>query len=370
MSDILFVTWDGGGNVPPALGIGRELRSRGHHVRFLGHDSQREALSSAGFTVERPRHAQTFDNRSDYTALRMMSLFGDRGLGRDLVEIMSRRPADLVVVDALAFGALRAAADSGLRYAVLEHMYDAVYRSGILGGPMGLNLRLRRLRPQQALDAAAARLLTTIPSLDPLPEPPPNLRRIGPVVAVADREPAPRPLVLVSLSTFGFPRMRQCLQSIVDAVAGLDADVVVTTGPAVDPSELRVPSGVEVQRFVPHVELMPRATLVVGHGGHGTTMQALAHDLPVVVMPMDRLSDQPHVGRSLERAGVGRRVRKGASPQAIAPVLAELLADGPHRTAAARLGAEVRRLPGAVLGADAIEELVGDEATTSGRHAC
>ena len=30
MADILFVTWDGGGNVPPALGIAGELVSRGH----------------------------------------------------------------------------------------------------------------------------------------------------------------------------------------------------------------------------------------------------------------------------------------------------------------------------------------------------
>ena len=37
MADILFVTWDGGGNLPPAIGIGRELRSRGHEVRFIGH---------------------------------------------------------------------------------------------------------------------------------------------------------------------------------------------------------------------------------------------------------------------------------------------------------------------------------------------
>jgi len=31
---------------------------------------------------------------------------------------------------------------------------------------------------------------------------------------------------------------------------------------------------------------MPEVSLVVGHGGHGTTMQALAHDLPVLLMPM------------------------------------------------------------------------------------
>lgn len=369
MSDVLFVTWDGGGNVPPALGIARELLARGHTVRFLGHASQRERLASAGVEVETPRNTRAFDNRTDYSPLRLMSVFADRGQGRDLLDAVARRPADLVVVDGLTFGPMRAAADAGLRFAVLEHAYDSMYRRGILGGPMGLNLRLRRLRPVQALDAAAARLLATVPSLDPLPAPPTNLRRIGPVVTVGERTPATRPTVLVSLSTFAFPRMRRCLQSIIDATTELDADVVVTTGPAIDPAELRVPRGVEVHRFVPHVELMPHARLVVGHGGHGTTMQALAHDLPVAVMPMDALTDQPAVGASLERAGAGRRLRKGAAPDAIAPVLAELLADGPHRAAAARLGAEVRGLPGAVLGADAVEELIADAAGVAGRPA-
>ena len=365
MADILFVTWDGGGNVPPALGIAHELTARGHTVRFLGHAAQLESLAAAGVETVRPREARNFDNKRDYSPPKMMATFADRGMGRDLLRAVAERPADLVVVDGLMFGAMRAAADNGLRYAVLEHMYDAAYRRGILGGPMGLNLRLRRLRPRQALDQAAVRLLATIPTLDPLPEPPANLTRIGPVVAFAERQEA-RPRVLVSLSTFAFPQMRECLQSVLDATRDLGADVVATTGPAVDPAELTVPPGVEVHRYVPHVELMPRASLVVGHGGHGTTMQALAHDLPLAVMPMDRLTDQPTVAGSLEAAGAGRVLRKGATADRIAPVLAELLADGPHRAAAARLGAEVRGLPGARLGADAVEELLRGAGTVPG----
>ena len=42
MSRILFVTFDGGGNQRPALGIARELAIRGHTVAFLGHESQRQ----------------------------------------------------------------------------------------------------------------------------------------------------------------------------------------------------------------------------------------------------------------------------------------------------------------------------------------
>ena len=113
--------------------------------------------------------------------------------------------------------------------------------------------------------------------------------------------------------------MSERLQDALDACAGLTARVVVTTGPHVDPASLRVPAGVEVHRFVPHDELMPRASVVVGHGGHGTTMRALAHDAPVVVLPMDPRSDHLMVGRSLERAGAGRVVPPRGGPRAASP---------------------------------------------------
>ena len=51
MAEILFVTWDGGGNVPPALGIAGELAARGHSVRFVGHARQRASLEASGFEV-------------------------------------------------------------------------------------------------------------------------------------------------------------------------------------------------------------------------------------------------------------------------------------------------------------------------------
>ena len=41
MAEVLMVTWDGGGNLTPALSVAAELRQRGHVVRFLGHGQQR-----------------------------------------------------------------------------------------------------------------------------------------------------------------------------------------------------------------------------------------------------------------------------------------------------------------------------------------
>jgi len=352
MADIVFVTWDGGGNVPPALAIADQLAARGHDIRVLGHRIQRDAIEAAGFEVVPVREARDFTAAGAHSTRELLATFADKGMARDLLAELSRRPADLVVVDTLLLGVLDTVRRAGVRFAVLEHFYDA-YLQGALRGPLGMVLRLRGLRPGRALDAAALRVVTSLPELDPL-APDPAVHQVGPVVTWEPRVDD-EPGVLVSLSTFGFPGMVDVLQRVVDACAGLPARVVVTTGPHVAPSELRVPAGVEVHRFVPHAALMARSTLLVGHGGHGTTMQALAHDLPVLVLPMDDKTDQPLVGRSLVRAGAGRMLSRTAAVEVLAEAVGELLAPGPHRAAAARLGALVRAGDGALGAALALE---------------
>jgi hypothetical protein len=63
-------------------------------------------------------------------------------------------------------------------------------------------------------------------------------------------------------------------------------------------------------------------------------------------------------------AGAGRVVAKGARPATLAPVIAELLAPGPHRVAAARLGARIRELRGTETAADRVLAAVGNGVTT------
>jgi UDP:flavonoid glycosyltransferase YjiC (YdhE family) len=94
---------------------------------------------------------------------------------------------------------------------------------------------------------------------------------------------------------------------------------------------------------------------VVSHGGHGTAVAALAHGVPLLVLPLDRATDQPWIGAAVQRAGVGRRLSRSARPARIRAAVEELLADGPHRGAAARMGERARALDGRTRGADVLE---------------
>jgi UDP:flavonoid glycosyltransferase YjiC (YdhE family) len=54
-------------------------------------------------------------------------------------------------------------------------------------------------------------------------------------------------------------------------------------------------------------------------------------------------------------------VKKSATAEQLRPVIAELLADGPHRDAAARLGAAIRSANGSGTAADRILSLVRND---------
>ena len=363
MSTILFVTWDGGGNVPPALGIAGELQRRGHEVRVMGHSTQQTAVSASGLSFLPFSTAREFDSRANNSPFTLLSVFGDRAMGRDVIAELKTRPADLVVVDCLLWGPMEALAAAKIPYAVLEHFFDEYFTRKWLRGPMGIGIALKRFRAKRILDQAAVRLVASLPQLDPAATKPlpANVRYTGPVVG-GSRANAESPTVLVSLSTINFPGMAEVMQNVLDALGTLDVHGIVTTGPALDASALRPPPNTELHQFIPHGEVLPRVSLVVGHGGHATTMAALAHHVPLIVLPMHPFLDQAMVGRAVEAAGAGRLLAKKAKPAQIAEAMTDLLADGPHHSAAANLGMAIRDAKGAATAADVIESLVNQGA--------
>jgi UDP:flavonoid glycosyltransferase YjiC (YdhE family) len=103
---------------------------------------------------------------------------------------------------------------------------------------------------------------------------------------------------------------------------------------------------------------MPSVSLVVGHGGHSTTMRALAHGIPLLIMPMHPLLDQPMIGQAIAAAGAGRALPKSASPAQIRSAVQALLADRTYRDTAETIGLRLRSQSGAVAAADELEAML------------
>lgn len=352
MAGILFVTLDGGGNLAPALGIAAELRARGDTVRFLGHATQRGPIEAAGFRFEpysRARPWSAIDASPGFKGVReIFAMFTDLAPGRDLLDAVEQEPADVVVIDCMSLGALKSAEEAGLRRAVLVHtFYEFVARTWSRG-PIGMLGRLKGLHPVRLWTAADLVLVATLAALDPAarrPHIPAPVRYTGPIWP-AEAAPAPSVkadrTILVSLSTIHYDGQERLLQTILDAVADMDLRAMVTTGHAVDPDRLHPPANAELRPYVPHDDVMAKASLVVSHGGHATTMRALAHDLPLVIIPLHPMVDQSMIGRAVEAAGAAKVVSRTSSPEQIRGVIEQQLSDGPHHRAAARLGAAIR----------------------------
>jgi MGT family glycosyltransferase len=399
----LFVTFEGGGNVPPVLGVARRLTARGHDVRVLTEPCLRETVAAAGARfIPFARHFTRTDRtedligdsaaRSPIGALRASFerlVFGPAPIvAEETRRAMEGERPDVVVVDALMPGALIAAEAAGIPRVVLFHMPEYLPGPGRpaagpgflprtdLAGRLrdGVMTRLflrqlgtylpafndarrafglaplataRELMGQY--HAADLRLIQTSAAFDfPITPPPPNVRYVGPVLDDPDwtdewlspwAESDPRPLVVASLSST-FQNQREVLRRIIAALGALPVRGLVTLGPAMAGERFDVPSNVVAVASAPHAQMFPHAAAVVTHAGHGTVMRALAAGVPLLCLPMGR--DQDDNAARVFARGAGLRLKPSARPPRIAAALQRLLDEPGFRAQASRLGRIIR----------------------------
>ena len=220
----------------------------------------------------------------------------------------------------------------------------------------------------------AAPYLTDMPEAleDPAAPAPPPTRRFR--TAEVPEPAEPEPLVYLSFGsvTAGahLPLYPALYRAAIEALAPLPARILVTVGEDRDHAELGpLPDNVTVERWVPQDEVLPRAAAVVTHGGHGSTLGALAHGVPCVVLPLFSL-DQWFNAEAVARAGAGvaldgeRHTRRGVdlpSPETLAalrPAVEHVLDDPGPRRAAQGIAEAIRALPGVDQAPAALEALV------------
>ena len=126
MTRFAFVTWDGGGNVPPAVGIAQELASRGHDVVFVGYEVQRKGFEGKGIEFVALRRSGQYDiYRAGDAAQRIAGLVTNVWACpehlHDVPDAVAETSTDVLVVDFTMHGALAAAIELPAPVAVLAH---------------------------------------------------------------------------------------------------------------------------------------------------------------------------------------------------------------------------------------------------------
>ena len=403
------------GNAPPQLALTRELVKRGHEVRVLAHRAARTRIEDTGaeFVAFKTlpdldltrRETDSIRDWEARTALGGAKRMRDAVIEpvpeatREIFGLLDGWSADVVVFDWLFVGAAVAAEHAGIPAVALVHCpYPLPARgapplfSGLkpMAGALGstrdrlLNSLMNRfsatglpvlnetraehgLAPlphwnDQVLGTRAIYVMTA-PELDysSRAELPANVRYVGPAFEPFDSDwespwPAENtdPLVLISFST-SYMDQRRLAQRVLDAVAGLRVRALLTVGPALDTSELRIPGNTHAVAFLAHRTVLPHASLVVTHAGWQTINAALADGVPLVCVPDAR--DQPDNAARVVVAGAGVRVSKNSSPARLRRVIVSALDDQSLKHGAAVMAEALARQDGAATIADELERL-------------
>ena len=369
---VLFVTWDGGGNEPPAIGAAEALRDRGHAVTLAGYETQRQRIEARGlWFVAMARASAEFFTQPWPRPMPALVMASDEQAA-DVRQLLSIDPPDVVVVDCLLFGALAAVEAAGVPSVVFVHNAPSLLLppGGLIDRFLSRDIAELRaagsLPPVESLQeawAGAEVVATTIPEMD---EPASAIvRYVGPIVPrSADGSwtspwgPSDtRPLVVASFTTGGGWDQRSRIERTVQALADAPVRVLATIGQT-DVAGLEMPANAALAEFVPHAYVMPRAAVVVTHGGHGTVMAALAHGVPLACLP-NPFSDQPAVAERVAELGAGIALDgEAASSSEIRHAVEQLLLNPSFAGYAARLAESVRSSPGAA-GVTTVVEQVG-----------
>lgn len=361
---VLFVTWDGGGNVNPLLALGPRLATRGWDVHAYGPPSLADRFSAAGIAYESRAAADPWDVTS---------------MAGDVRDQLLRVGADAAVVDYMLPGAICGAEAVGRPTAVLVHTLLRSLLVDRAPGPIGMAasvgdvdaarvaLGLGPLGGFGDLLDRCTRVLVTCPAELDMPAPgdgdsvgdggrdgPPagNVRYVGPVLEPAGADgtwarASGRPLVVVGLGTTPMDEA-PVLQRVLAALADLPVEVVATVGDHLDPTEVAAaagdPANATVTRYVRHAALLPGAALLVCHAGLGTVVAGLGHGVPLLCLPLGR--EQPDNAAAVERTGAGRRLAPDSTHATIRTAAADLLGTAGYRTAATAMAATIAAYDG------------------------
>jgi MGT family glycosyltransferase len=380
MARFLWLNWSGGGNLPPSLGIAGALAARGHEVAFAGRPEMVPRVRTAGFRAIEVSQAYTqvegYPKGSHLT--RMACYLSSPAVEEELLVIVAAEAPDGILIDGMFPAALKNAEAFGRPHAVFVHSF--VFRQ--------IDMWRRIFATFSTMRQAAG--FSPLPTLDELWQPRDriistshskfdrtavngwtNVIHVGPSLAEerfavpvvlpwADDDPVP--LVLISFSTGFEQRDVGKVQRALDALADEPVHVVATTGGIVTPAEVAAPANAIVLSYAAHDPILNRASLIIGHGGHGTAMRSLRHGVPMVVIP-GVAGDQPYVAAAIDEWGAGIALPADADTARIRETARQVLGDPKFAAAAAERGRLLGDADGAGAAASAVEALL--ESTVS-----
>jgi UDP:flavonoid glycosyltransferase YjiC (YdhE family) len=383
---LLFTFAGGSGHLEPLIPIAHAAEAAGHTVAFAARPWMIPLVAGSGFTAFAagsdvglaPRRLPLVKVDLDQDMRDVGDGFGRRiALERaaDILPLCDWWRPDLLVSEELDFGAMVVAERLGLPYAtMLVSCTGAFVRPDLVAGPLN-EVRARHSLPPDPHLAMLSRYLVLAPFPPGLRDPafplPPTAHTLRLVVADGDRDqaaptwparPTGAPTVFFTLGTIYNMESGDLFRRVITGLRDLPIDLIVTVGRDIDPQELGAqPANVHVERFIPQAALLPHCDLVVSHGGSGSVLGALAHGLPMVLIPMG--ADQPLNAERCRALGIAQVLDAvTTTSRTVSAAVSRGLADSASRVTAGRMRDEIAALPGPEHAVELLDRLAGHRA--------
>ncbi|WP_347876860.1 glycosyltransferase [Microbacterium sp. BK668] len=372
------------------LPFARAVANGGHEVRVAAPASYASTVRDAGFAHEpfgdAPRERVGRVMRSlptlefaEADELVIREVFGRidaQAALPSLLETIERWRPDLVLRESAEIASLVAAERAGLPHVhVCIGMHEILPRfAAAISDPLDELGQVAGLAEGRASSALASEtVLTSVPEILDHPHRPVASRGDGllrfhapPTVSGAQRLPdwgdPDAPLVYATFGSVAgsLAPFAGVFRIALDALADVEARVLLTVGRKVDPAGLGpLPSNAHVEQWWPQDAVLREASAMIAHGGFGTTMGALAAGVPQVVVPLFTF-DQVVNGDHVAAVGAGLTVAPGLSSmeRAVAEV-PRVLADPAYAASARRIAAAMADLPSPAEAVPILAGLVG-----------
>jgi len=243
--------------------------------------------------------------------------------------------------------------------------HDRALRVGLEQGRRDLNVQRKRLdlppidRFHGGISPDLA-LVATYPQLEYPRRWPPGVEITGPMTfelphPEIELPPGEGPLVLVAPST-AHDSDNHLVRTALAALAEEPVRVVATTNRVAPQRPIEVPANAVLVDWLSYSQLMPAASLVVSHGGHGTVARALGAGTPVLVCPI--IGDMSETAMRVAWAGAGLSLPwRLCRPAPLRWSARRLLREPSFAARAEEIAAWGRENDGARRGAELVEEL-------------
>lgn len=403
MANILIIVPPLTGHINPTVSLGQALIDRGHQVGWIGFESALKKSLPEGRTLhplnisssdEEGRHADLLSQR-ERRGFAGLHFLWERFLiplahqtFAEVAHLLTQLQPDLCIVDqqmlagALACDALNipfltsSTTSASVLDALPELPQVAEWTTGLLKNLWNALQVPLPARAQLDLSSLGVLVFSSerlVKASRPDLALPSHLIFVGPALE-GQRASIPfdwsrlnpsQQKLFFSMGTVNAERSESLYRRLIEALCDSDIQVIAAAPPE---HFVDAPAHWIISERVPQLELLPHVNAVFCHGGHNTTLEALAFGLPLVIAPIR--DDQPVIAEQVKAVNAGIRVHfQRAKPLQLRQVIERVLNDSTLKEAALALRAEIigadhhsldiRRLPdelGGFRGAAFIEK--------------